>query len=452
MVLWSTNQSMSNDELKKIKSSLFQRTISLTQMTLKIGGSVANHTVQNIFSHPDIKKSKWAELLLSQSKMISDELGQLKGSLMKAGQMISMYGEHFLPPEANDFLKSLQSESASLAWPEIEKQLKKNLSPERLQELAIEPTALASASMGQVHRAVVKATGEQIVLKIQYPDVEKAIDNDLRSIKLILSVLNLLPKDLNVAPLFAEIRQLLLQETDYRQEVELTVQYRERLKGDKRFIIPKIYSQYCSDKIIASSFEEGVRLDSSEVAALPQDRRNKIAENFLDLYFLEIFNWSMVQTDPHFGNYKVRLHSDGDQIVLLDFGATKVYDKTFMADYKKMMLSSLYDDDDMFFRSATDLRFLYEEDSVELKKVFQEFCRETMEPFLIKEQDFVYDWGQTDLPDRLSKRVFNIAKRFSWRSPPPQFLFLNRKTVGVFIVLMVLKSKFNARDVLLRHL
>ncbi len=443
---------MADEELKKIRSSLFQRTMSITQMTLKIGGSVANHTLQNIFSHPTVKQNKWAELVLSQSKMMSDELGQLKGSLMKAGQMLSMYGEHFLPPEANEFLKSLQSDSPSLTWSEIEKQLKKYLPNERLQELEIEQTALASASMGQVHRAVIKATGEQIVLKIQYPDVEKAIDNDLRSIKLILSVLNLLPKDLNVTPLFAEIRQLLLQETDYRHEVELTVQYGERLRDDKRFVVPKIYSQYCSDKIIASSYEEGVRLDSSEVVALSQERRNKIAENFLDLYFLEIFNWHTVQTDPHFGNYKVRLHQQGDQIILLDFGATKVYDKNFMSDYKKMMVSSLDEDAELFFKSATDLGFLYAQDSDQLKKLFQEFCRETMEPFLKKGENEDYDWGKTDLPDRLSKMGFNIAKRFSWRSPPPQFLFLNRKTAGVFIVLTVLKSKFNARKVLLRYL
>lgn len=439
---------MATDELKKIKSSLFQRTMSLTQMTLKIGGSVANHTLQNVFSHPSVKESKWASLLLSQSKMISEELGQLKGSLMKAGQMLSMYGEHFLPPEANEFLKSLQSDSHTLVWSEIEKQLKKYLSPELLQELEIEKTALASASMGQVHRAVIKATGEQIVLKIQYPDVEKAIENDLRSIKLILSVLNLLPKDLNVTPLFAEIKELLLQETDYRQEALLTVEYAERLKHDTRFIVPKIYQRYCADKIIASSYEEGVRIDSTEVASLSLDRRNKIAENFLDLYFLEIFNWSTVQTDPHFGNYKIRLNESGlDQIILLDFGATKIYDKTFMTDYKTMMMGALDGDAELFYRSAIDLGFLFKEDSLELKKFFHEFCRETMEPFMVES----YDWGQTDLPDRLSKKGFEIAKRFSWRSPPPQFLFLNRKTAGVFIVLTVLKSKFNARSILLRH-
>src|SRR5690606_19398227 len=120
------------------------------------------------------------KLLQNQAALLSNELGELKGSLMKAGQMLSMYGEHFLPPEANALLKSLQQDSRPLLWEAIEPHLKKYLPEEKLAELEIEKDALACASLGQVHRARIKATGEMICLKIQYPQVDKAIDSDLK--------------------------------------------------------------------------------------------------------------------------------------------------------------------------------------------------------------------------------------------------------------------------------
>ncbi|MEN0057396.1 MAG: AarF/ABC1/UbiB kinase family protein [Bdellovibrio sp.] len=449
--------------LERIKSSMFSRSLSLAKLTIQAGASLAQHGVSSALKNAESKQESWKKLLQNQASLISSELGELKGSLMKAGQMLSMYGEHFLPPEANEMLKSLQSDSPPLSWAAIEPTLNKHLSEEKRALLEIEKEALASASMGQVHRARIKSTGESIVLKIQYPNVDKAIDSDLKALRTLLGTLKLLPKDLDLNPLFAEIRSMLVQETDYELEARLTEDFRQRLANDSRYIVPKVYPEFSGPKILATSFERGLRVDDPLIQSLPAERRNRIALHFLDLYFREIFEWGVVQTDPHSGNYRIRIDPQGqDQLVLFDFGATRSYEMSFLGPYRRMIKASAANDRESFTKAAMDLRFIEAEDKEDLKKTFEEFCFESIEPFISYDdprnvtgridKEGTYDWKNTDLPQRLSRRVFHIVRHFHWRTPPREIIFLDRKTGGVFIFLSVLRAKICGRTLLLKYL
>lgn len=450
-------------QLDRIKSSMFSRSLSLAKLTVQAGASIASHGVSNVLKNKEAKEESWRKLLQNQASAISSELGELKGSLMKAGQMLSMYGEHFLPPEANQLLKSLQSDSIPLTWEAIEPTLKKQLPPEKLALLDIEKEALASASMGQVHRARIKATGESIVLKIQYPNVDRAIESDLKAIKTLLNTLKLLPKDFDIDPLFKEVRQMLEQETDYEIEAQLTEDYYARLQGDKRFVVPRVIREFSGPKILATTFERGIRADDPLIQSLPQERRNKIALNFLDVYFKEIFEWGVVQTDPHNGNYRIRIDPQGhDQLVLLDFGATRAYKDDFLVPYRRMIKGALFNDRAAFLTEATHLGFVEEGDAPELVKIFEEFCKEMVEPFITADDprnsaglisaDGTYDWKNTDLPQRISKKVIQILRNHAWRTPPEEIVFLDRKIGGVFIFLSVLRAKVRGRDILLKYI
>lgn len=449
--------------IDRIKSSVLSRSLSLAKLTIQAGASMAQHGVASALKGKEGREENWKRLLQAQASLISTELGELKGSLMKAGQMLSMYGEHFLPPEANELLRSLQSDSPPLSWQAIEPTLKKYLSPEKLELLDIEKEAYASASMGQVHRAKIKATGQTIALKIQYPNVDRAIDSDLKAIRALLSTLKLLPKDFNMDPVFEEVREMLVQETNYTLEAQLTEDFFERLKGDSRFVIPKVFREFSGPKILATSFERGLRVDDPLIQSLPQERRNRLAKNFLDLYFCEIFKWGVVQTDPHAGNYRIRIDPQGhDQLILFDFGATRAYEKTFLNAYLRMLKGAMLNDRKMFFAASEELKFIHEGDDPALKQIFEDFCFETVEPFIAFDdsrnnkgqidKDGNYDWKNTDLPQRLTKKVFEIIRKHSWRTPPKEMIFLDRKTGGVFIFLSILRAKFNGRDLFLSYL
>lgn len=440
---------------------MLSRSLSLAKLTVKAGASAAQHTISHTFKNEALKEAGWARLLKDQATLLANEFGELKGSFMKAGQMLSMYGEYFLPPEANQMLKALQSDSVPLHWQAIEPLLRDRLG-DKIHELEIDPQALACASMGQVHRARIKATGEDIILKIQYPGVDKAIDSDLKALKTLLGATKILPQDFNLTPVFAEIKTMLRQEVDYALEAKLTHEFYERLHGDPRFVVPRVFSHYCSDKILALSYENGSRVEDALVQNLSQERRNRLAKNYLELYFKEIFEWSVVQTDPHSGNYKIRVQADGqDQLILFDFGATRTYPQNFIVPYRRMIASLLKNDVPAFREAAQQIGFLNQDDSEALTNSLQEFCFETVEPFLAPEdprhqgrvaEDGTYDWKNTDLPQRVSQKGLSLIRNFKWRTPPPEILFLDRKTGGVFIFLSLLKARINGRELLLRYI
>jgi predicted unusual protein kinase regulating ubiquinone biosynthesis (AarF/ABC1/UbiB family) len=454
---------MAKKPLNKIKTSVLSRGLALTKLTVATGSKALGHSISTLLSDPDLKERKWQEFLIKQAKGISKDLGELKGSLMKGGQMISMYGELFLPPEANEFLKTLQAQSPPLRYEEIEKVLRAQLSPERFSELEIDPLPIGTASLGQVHKARVKKTGEWIALKVQYPGVDKAIDSDLKAIRKFMSALELLPGDFQTNIMFGEVRRMLQQEVDYPLEIKHTKKYRELFGQDPRYVIPRIFDEYCGDKVIATSFEPGLSPDDALIKSLSQERRNRLAENFLDLYFRELFVAGFVQTDPHLGNYKIRLSADGqDQLVLLDFGAVCEYDKNFLQAYRGMIRASLFRDQEAHRETSLGLKFIAADDDPELLRLFEEFCWMTVEPFMTAEDPHVpkglmdaegrYDWRASDLPKRLTAKALKIIRGFPLRTPPREVVFLDRKTGGVFIFLSILGAKLSAHGLIQKYL
>lgn len=432
--------------LKELKSSVSSRGFSLAKLGVQAGLGYIGHKMKKASQNDD----SWKTFLTQQSQLLGRELGELKGSLMKAGQMLSVYGEYFLPPEANTFLKKLQAESPPVDWIVMQKNLNQYLSLELLAELEIQTDSLACASMGQVHRARVKNTGEELAIKIQYPNVDKAISSDLKALKSILSLMNLLPKDFNSDSLFQEVRTMLEQEVRYDLEAELTQEYARNLKEDSRYLVPKVYSRYSNQRVLTTSFMPGVRVDDPLIKNLSQERRNALAESFLDLYFRELFEWRLVQTDPHFGNYKVKLDPNGhDRLVLLDFGATRRFTPEFMADYKELIRSAYLDDKPRFYEASYKLGFLEPSDPPALKQAYEDFCFLTLEPFKAKGR---YNWKNNDLPGRASQKAVQIIRNFSWRTPPQEILFLDRKTGGVFIFLSVLGADIDAGPIIEKYL
>lgn len=429
-----------NKKLPQIKSSVFSRSLSLAKLSVNAGLKYASAKITN---------SPLEDFINSQAISITKEFGELKGSLMKAGQMLSMYGEHFFPPEAVKVLKTMQSDSPPIDWPVMRRHLINYLDTPLLDELDINPESIGSASLGQVHLATVRSTGQKIALKIQYPEIDKAIDSDVAALKKILSLSKILPTGIDLTNVFEEIKTMLRQELDYVHEAEQTLVYKKLIGDDLRYVVPGVVARYSNSKVLATEYIEGLKSDHTLVQNLPEIRRNRLAENFIELYFNEIFVWNFVQTDPHLGNYKIQIDSKGaDRIVLLDFGATKSFGASFIENYRQMIKGSILEDSEIFFTAARGLGFIIDGDSEEYIRSFQTFCYETVEPF--KASD-TYDWKKNDLPQRVFKKALQF-KNFDLRSPPQDILFLDRKTAGVFTLLAVLGANINARKIIDRYL
>ena len=167
------------DKLKKIAAAGFERSFKLASWSAKTGVKWAGNRFKQSFVDQIRKNELLEEFLIAQLESLTREMGQLKGSVMKAGQMLSVYGEHFLPEKANEFLKTLQFQSPPLEYSAIYKVLKSELG-EKLGLLEIDEESLAAASLGQVHIATIKESGVKLALKVQYPGVDKAIEADIK--------------------------------------------------------------------------------------------------------------------------------------------------------------------------------------------------------------------------------------------------------------------------------
>ena len=435
---------MAPKKLDKIKSSVFSRGFAMAKLSVSAGAQMAGQSIGNLVRDPEQRKLVWKEFLSQQTSLFAQEVSQLKGSLLKAGQLLSIYGEHFFPPEINEVLRSLQSESAPLKWSVIEEILKERLG-EKYSELDVEEDSYAAASLGQVHLATIKATGRRLALKIQYPNVDVSIDSDLKMLKWFLNASRILPADLNLEPIFDEIRDVLKQEANYLREADLMDEYNQRLGPDPRFVIPKVHRQYSSEKLLATQFEPSVRVDSRVVAGISQERRNNLSLALLDLFFKEIYQWHLVQTDAHTANFGIRLNSSGqDQVVLYDFGATRKYPSEFMQNYTGLINAAFKNEHEEFVSLSLKLQFLLDSDPSELKEKFEDIFMMSVEPFANTD----YDWGNSELPSRSMNRTMELIKGYPLRPPPRELIFINRKTAGVFTLLSLLKAKLNTHNLM----
>lgn len=452
-----------SSDLKKIASNTLARSMSLFGLTVTSGAKFAGLKLGDMFRTQTERDQRFEQFLSEQASVLAEELGKLKGSIMKAGQMLSVYGEHFLPAEVNRVLKTLQSESRPVIWEEMEKVLTQQLGKEKLAKLEIDKKPIAAASMGQVYQAKETASGKMLALKVQYPGVDKAIDSDLKALRSILSITSLVPMTPSFEDIFKEIRMMLHYEADYQRELATVLTYREKLKDDPRFIIPEVYSDYSSNRVLAMSLESGMAVDSLEVLGLSQKRRNQIGCALMDLMFKEIFEWRMVQTDPHLGNYRIKLGADreADKIILFDFGAVRTFPKKYIDPFCELVYSALTSDREGVIKSGQKLGFLYPDDKAHVLDLFVHICFMAIEGFSKTYESpsldgsdagkNPYDWRGEDLMKRLTSHAKDAVFAFKLRTPPREAIFLDRKMVGTYIFATVIGMKFGPRKLILKY-
>ncbi|GAC1626171.1 MAG: AarF/ABC1/UbiB kinase family protein [Nevskia sp.] len=244
-------------------------------------------------------------------------LGDLRGAAMKLGQLASQYSD-VLPPALADQLRLLQRSVKPLPFDQIKPILDAQWTPAQRRSLAsIEPEAIAAASIGQVHRAVLK-DGRAVVIKLRYPGVGEAVDSDLAQLRRLIGLSKLLPLD-NAAMdrLMAEVRERFREETDYAAELA-HLQYLRVQASRPGLVFPTPIESLCTDGILVMSEEAGEPLEVAK--GWPQDIRDAIGETLCRWVTHGLFVANAVHADPHPGNFAFR--EDGT-VVVYDFGCVK---------------------------------------------------------------------------------------------------------------------------------
>jgi predicted unusual protein kinase regulating ubiquinone biosynthesis (AarF/ABC1/UbiB family) len=446
-----------HDKLKHLKTSSMDRRLSIAKASLLAGTRWAASNATSLFSSEDEKEKKRKKVMKEQADYLVSEIGKLKGSIVKIGQMMALYGEHFLPEEITQALNTLNNQTIALEWSAIYEQLDVQLGS-KLEDLIIDHEPLGTASLAQVHRATRKSDGLELVLKIQYPGVADAIDSDMNLFRNMLKLTRMVPQTREFDQWFDEVREMMHREVSYDIEAQTTRRFKQRLANDSRYIVPSIIDEYCTNQVLCMTFERGVPINSPVMLSLPQERRNKLGEASLEIAVREIFEWGEMQTDPNFGNYLVRLGNGADlhdQIVLLDFGAIRQFDQQLLSVAKNLISAGYAHNIEMMVHAMTGYEFfdsIPESIKPDMAKVFllatEAFSCPENNPDLpvgVMDEYHRYDWKKSQLHSRVMHRASkSMASRY-FSIPPKEFMFISRKFIGAYTFMTVIEAKTNVR-------
>ncbi|GAB3274563.1 ABC1 kinase family protein [Parahaliea aestuarii] len=448
-----------------LKRGGFSRSLSVSLAGLRAGGAFAlDGALQRLRGgEGQALDSAFAR---REARRFVTELGRLKGSYVKIGQMMALLGEHFLPPALTEALHSLEASTEALPWTEIEPLLQAQLGP-RLDELEVEHRALAAASIAQVHRATVRDSGEQIVLKVQYPGLAEVIDEDFDTVVRMLLLARWVQAGRELDEWLQDLREQLHSEVDYVREASMLERFGERVheanaSGQRsvRYRIPRLLPAYCSGQVLAMEYLAGYRAGRAEVARLSQARRNALGEAMLELFFLEVYQWGELQTDPNFGNYLIATGRGGDELVLLDFGSVLAPDDDFLLHLGNAISAGMARDREALTESLVGLGCLREDSSDVARDTFAEFCCQLLEPLedpaLLPPQYLnrrgEYRWGHSALLRRVGRQAAGSAATRHFSAPGGDFALIARKLTGVFTFIAVLGAEFNGHDLAHRYI
>jgi len=385
-------------------------------------------------------------LTATNAEKLARRLAGMRGAAMKMGQMLSMESADILPREFTDALARLRDSANRMPRSQVRGVLGREYGKgweTRFTSFDYEPAA--AASIGQVHRATTQDRRD-LALKIQYPGVARSIDSDVDNLAMFLKMARILPIEMDISGIVTEVKRQLREEADYQVEAEHLKRYRKLIGRDANFLVPGVHDDLTTRRILAMDYVAGLPLESLAGSLADsgtgQRERDRVGGLLQGLLFRELFAFRTMQTDPNFANYLYR-PEDG-RIVLLDFGSTARFSKTFTDRYARISKALIDGDAGATRRYAEEIGYLRASDSERHAESVLKVIRLACEPIVHKG---IYDFGASDLIARA--RDAGIEMLFSsggeFRAPPPETVFLHRKLVGSFLVCARIGARVNVQ-------
>lgn len=411
---------------KKLKVSRFGR---LTKLGTSLAVA-AGHVAIDIAKEKSSRFVEGAEQVrdiqrrIKAAKEIIKTMGELKGALMKIGQMVSISDELILPKEISALFKELQKNAPSMPRDQIRDAFYDSFkkAPE-LMFKEFDYTPMAAASIGQVHRAVTQ-DDQEVAIKVQYPDIVKAIQNDFKNIDRIKKVFELLvPVGIDIEHIIDEIKDNLILECDYEKELENIEFFRDFLSDSFSNIkIPKVFPEYSTKSILTMELVKGDSFE--ETLNYSPESRNKLGQLLYDSFNFSLYHKGCLHTDPQNGNYLFK----EDEIILLDFGSVRKFPSDFIKNYIFILRAAEKNDLELYRKYAIELQIFDENEPVETVKRHFDLVKKIYLPYTLEGSYAISDVNPVKLVSDFIKTI-NLRGR---KAPLKEFLMLDRANLGIY--------------------
>ncbi|MEE2962230.1 MAG: AarF/ABC1/UbiB kinase family protein [Myxococcota bacterium] len=404
-----------DDNKTKLPLGRFSRITKLASASLKTGADL-------------LSKGQSENRVMDTVKL----LGQLRGVAAKMGQMMS-YVDGIVPEGKHELyektMETLQTQAPKSNGGEIRALVESEFGQTITEAFATwEDDPIASASIGQVHRATLH-DGRQVAVKVHHPGIEAAMEADLRNAAMVEMPMRAFGMGkFDSKRLTEEVKQRFREELDYHREAESQMRFREIHRESRNVHIPKVIASHSTARVLTTEFVEGIPF--KQACQAPENERRAWAETLWRFVYKASLVEGLFNADPHPGNYIFRPNGE---VGFIDFGCIQPFQEKHRAEAVKLHIAANQRDWDNFYAAA---HVILETHGGAYERMVDNYIRSIFRPI-------------TAPPFRITRNyAAGVVKEFGLMCKelmtqnndhfvplPPGILFINRLQFGFFSVL-----------------
>jgi predicted unusual protein kinase regulating ubiquinone biosynthesis (AarF/ABC1/UbiB family) len=427
---------------RPLTGSAFLRTARLASLPVGFAGRTTLGLGKRMVGAP-------ANVVLNEvqrrtADQIFSVLGQLKGGAMKFGQAMSIFEaalpEEFIGPYRESLVK-LQDSAPPMPPDTVHRVMAEEFGADwRRDFTSFDDKPAASASIGQVHRAV-WTDGQDVAVKLQYPGAAKALTADLRQISRLARLFGTLAPALDIKPLVRELQDRVAEELDYTLEAGAQSVFAAEFEGDLEIVVPQALA--CTEHALVSTWLESDHSLAQVITEGTQEERNRYGEAYVRFLFAGPTRAGMLHADPHPGNF--RIMPDG-RLGVVDYGAVARLPEGLPEPMGRLLRHAVDGDYDLVVDGLRDEGFLKRTTDLDADTIAR-YIGPFVEPASVERFTFTREWmrAQTLRVSSPTSEGMGTAIKINL---PPQYLLIHRVWLGGVGVLSQLGATAPFRSIL----
>ncbi|MGH7025229.1 MAG: ABC1 kinase family protein [Caulobacteraceae bacterium] len=413
------------------RDRLSGRVARLARVGAGLSGAAASFGANALFSPGDAEARN--------ARALKEALGRLKGPMMKVAQMFATVPD-LLPPQFAAELTELQTNAPAMGPAFVRRRMAAELGPDwRARFADFDLTPAAAASLGQVHRAVA-LDGRTLAVKLQYPEMQSAIESDLGQLRVLMGLARQMNAALDTREVVVEIGERLREELDYAHEAAAMRLYRAYFAGRDDIAVPAPDAALSTGRLLAMDWLEGQGLFAFKNADLAT--RNRVARLLFEAWWAPLTHIGVIHGDPHLGNYSFT--PGAGRLNLLDFGCIRVFPPAFVGGVARLFRALVAGDREG--EAAAYRAWGFKDLSDDLMDVLGIWARFIYAPLL---DDRVRTVADGVSPGAYGRReAFQVKKALDEKGPvriPREFVFMDRAAIGLGAAFLHLGAELNWR-------